>query len=352
MIAAIVILAALPTRVVAVTTSTKNPVVIHCPVGATTRIVFPEPVMASLSPGMQKKLGIGWEPGSRSKVALVRPAEYPAQGVLQFTGRQFGRFVVRLEAVSNGASTEVTLTPPQAATARPVGKVRPSVPPPAPPASTRAQATARQDRDPTAAPSPAAGEAFWSALPKRPAEPVVGPDSKHDSPASPTPKSSPQPASLIPANVHTETADRPPGMAASTKSVPDLAASTTRAEGLLDREILRARLRPVGRVESMPGQREVELADILEGENYLWLRFNVRGGARARVGEVSWEHGPISSFTTEVVNNGKDLLVVVQLPKARTTKRTRVTLRLDDGVRRFPLSAPWLSSLVKDILGF
>ena len=434
MIAALLLLTALAVRSVSLSAGAAAPVVIRCPQGATTRIVFPEPVVATFSPSAQVKLGLAWERGNASKVALVRPSEHPAQGLLRFTGKRFGQFTLRLETVSAGDSAEVRLAVPPKAEAPlvaatssashpgapaahgrqpikkdaatesrvvPTATAKADVKPPGPSKGSPARAVAQPavDRALARIPSPAElvvevrneavsfenktaaaipatqivlvaadGTRFvprdgmlaptWATLVpfSRFAPPLTGAvriarvELEHENtPSRPQPQ--PTPRADAPAAAPPTEQIRP---AAAPAVVPNAAVTHPAAAGhaLLDPEIFKARVRPVGRVEALPGQRQVELADILEAENFLWLRFNVRGGARARVEDVSWEHGPIESYTTELANKGKDLLVVVQLPKARTTKRTRVTLRLDDGPRKFPLSAPWLSSLVKDLLGF
>jgi hypothetical protein len=128
--------------------------------------------------------------------------------------------------------------------------------------------------------------------------------------------------------------------------------------GLLDPGILTARVRSIGRVESLPGQRPVELVDLLEGSRYLWLRFSIRDAKGARVERIWWEHGSITAYVVQTVNAGKRLVLVVQLPRrneagtALITKGTRVHIKLDDGERKFALSAPWLGALVKDLFGW
>jgi hypothetical protein len=126
----------------------------------------------------------------------------------------------------------------------------------------------------------------------------------------------------------------------------------------LDAGILTARVRSVGRVERLPGQRPVELVDILEGRRHVWLRFSIGEARGARVDGVSWEHGRITAYAVEDVDKGSRLALVVQLPRrsetgtSLITKSTRIHIKLNDGERRFPLSAPWLGSVVKDLFGW
>jgi hypothetical protein len=102
----------------------------------------------------------------------------------------------------------------------------------------------------------------------------------------------------------------------------------------------------------------VELVDLLEGSRHVWLRFAVREAKGARLERISWEHGPITTYVVEEVDGGRRLAVVVQLPRRNDagtpliTKHTRVHLKLDDGERRFPLSAPWFGTAVKGLFGW
>jgi hypothetical protein len=117
-------------------------------------------------------------------------------------------------------------------------------------------------------------------------------------------------------------------------------------------------VRSIGRVENLPGQRPVELVDVLEGDRYLWLRFSIEDTKGARVERIWWEHGPITAYATEAVDRGKRLAVVVQLPRQNdsgtplVTRHTRVHMKLSDGERTFPLSAPWLGAVVKGLFGW
>ncbi len=147
-------------------------------------------------------------------------------------------------------------------------------------------------------------------------------------------------------------------VAAPSGSSPEVAAPGHAAAGLLDPGILTARVRRIGRVENLPGQRPVELVDILEGDRYVWLRFSIGEAKGAEIERVWWEHGDITTYATEQLDRGRQMAVVVQLPRrtdagtSLITKRTRLHLKLSDGERTFPLSAPWLGAVVKDIFGW
>ena len=151
------------------------------------------------------------------------------------------------------------------------------------------------------------------------------------------------------------------GSGAVTPSQPPAPASFAQAanpNGLLDPGILTARVRSIGRVESLPGQRPVELVDVLEGGRHVWLRFSVGDAKGVRVHRVWWEHGAITTYAVEEVDKGQRLALVVQLPRQSETgttlitKRTRVHLKLSDGERKFSLNAPWLGAVVKDLFGW
>ena len=63
---------------------------------------------------------------------------------------------------------------------------------------------------------------------------------------------------------------------------------------------------------------------------------------------VSWEHGEVTTF--EEVADGKDRRIVVQLPRALVTPKTRVSLEVANGpTYRFPLSAPTLARLLRSL---
>ncbi len=108
--------------------------------------------------------------------------------------------------------------------------------------------------------------------------------------------------------------------------------------------LMRATPVPIGRREGLPGQLAMVLVDALRGEEHLWLRFTLEDGAAARVRAASWDAGPLPTFTQEPV--GRDLRVVVQLPRASVTRKTRVTLAMDTGATyRFALSSGTLAGL-------
>jgi hypothetical protein len=113
-------------------------------------------------------------------------------------------------------------------------------------------------------------------------------------------------------------------------------------------ELLWAKAVVIGRREGLPGQRPMILVDALNGRDSIWLRFRLEGGAGERVARVSWEHGEVTTF--EEVADGKDRRVVVQLPRALVTSKTRVALEVAGGpTYRFPLTAPTLARLLRSL---
>jgi hypothetical protein len=123
----------------------------------------------------------------------------------------------------------------------------------------------------------------------------------------------------------------------------------TPAPPLLDLQgLLRATPRAIDRREGLPGQRPMVLKDALFGDEWVWLRFHLEGGALARVDRVWWEQGDIATYVQEA--NGKDLRIVVQIPRAAVSKKTRVSLRVAAGpAYRFALTPSTLTSFFKEL---
>ncbi len=127
--------------------------------------------------------------------------------------------------------------------------------------------------------------------------------------------------------------------------------TTIAARPPLDLEgLLRAVPEEVDRREGLPGQRPMVLKDALYGDEWVWLRFSLLGGAGARVDRVWWEQGDITAYVQEAA--GKDLRIVVQLPRAGISKKTRVSLKLASGpAYRFALTPSTLTSFFKGLFG-
>jgi hypothetical protein len=161
-----------------------------------------------------------------------------------------------------------------------------------------------------------------------------------DKPVAATPAPTPSPPS-------TAVGDETPAESAAPDPVPS--ATPAAPAVVFDvSNLMRATPVPIGRREGLPGQPVLVLVDALRGEAHLWLRFTLEGGAATRVRSVTWEAGTLTTFTQEPV--GRDLRVVVQLPRATVTRKTRVSLAMDSGATyRFALSGGTLSDLWRKI---
>jgi hypothetical protein len=93
--------------------------------------------------------------------------------------------------------------------------------------------------------------------------------------------------------------------------------------------LLRAKPVNVGRHEGLPGQREMVLVDALHGEEWIWFRFRLEGGASLRIARVSWERGEIRSYVQEAA--GGDLRVIVQVPRTAVTRSAHLVLEAENG---------------------
>lgn len=143
----------------------------------------------------------------------------------------------------------------------------------------------------------------------------------------------------------------PPSAAPAVPAVPAVtpAPAATPGPPALDLQgLLRATPRAIDRREGLPGQRPMVLKDALFGDEWVWLRFQLEGGASARVDRVWWEQGDIATYVQEA--SGKDLRIVVQIPRAAVTKKTRVSLRVAAGpAYRFALKPSTLTSFFKEL---
>ncbi|HET9314020.1 MAG TPA: hypothetical protein VFQ51_00460, partial [Vicinamibacteria bacterium] len=184
----------------------------------------------------------------------------------------------------------------------------------------------------------------WSAATPTPARvaqrAVAIPTQPPPDPPTPTPAAT---ATPVPTAVPTATAV-PPTPTPEPRATAEPAPTATPAP----RELLWAKAVVIGRREGLPGQRPMILVDALSGRDSIWLRFRLEGGAASRVARVSWEHGEVATF--EEVADGKDRRVVVQLPRAQVTSKTRVALEVDGGpTYRFPLTAPTLARVLRSL---
>ena len=327
-------------------------VTIDCPAQQTTRVVLPERLTGYRGdPTSEALLGLHIETRPRAVISL-HPKQHPLEARFRVDGVT-RRLVLVFRTLPAGKPRELRLSlassPPAHKETRPERSAAVSTPREG--EGTRA----------TTGPVPSAVSAIL--------------DAKASAAAAADDQSRRQAAAIVPAAVAESSNSGADGEApvdpkptvepahvpippAPGVPAPGVTEPAHAASGLLDPSILTARVRSIGRVESLPGQRPVELVDLLEGNRYLWLRFSIGDAKGARLERIWWEHGPITTFATEEVDHGKRLAVVVQLPRrtdtgtALITKRTRVHIKLSDGERKFALSAPWLGAVVKDLFGW
>jgi hypothetical protein len=158
---------------------------------------------------------------------------------------------------------------------------------------------------------------------------------------APTPEAAaPAPPTVAPAPPATT---QPPVTVPTPAPAPASASATPEPSG-----VVWAKAVVIGRREGLPGQRSMVLVDALSGQDTVWLRFRLEDGASAEIARVHWEHGEVTTF--EQVADGADRRVVVQLPRARVTPKTRVSLELAGGpTYRFALTAPTLARLFRSL---
>ena len=277
------------------------PARVACPVGALTRIILPESLQQlTTSSAALQGLGLSVERTQPRGVLRVEPGRDGA-AVVELRGPTL-RLRLVLETVPHGAGGDVHLARDGSVAAEAARATQPSAPPPP-----------SLERAPAATPAPAASPVATEPAPARSAGET-------------------RRAALSPA---TELASAPAAPAPEPTSpavVFDLS------------NLMRATPVPIGRREGLPGQKPMVLVDALRGDTHLWLRFTLEAGASARVRSVGWDAGPIETYTQEPV--GHDLRVVVQLPRASVTRKTRVVLRMESGVEyRFALSSGTLTDL-------
>lgn len=269
---------------------------LRCPAGVVTRLVLPEPLRdVRLSAEARVALGVSIESSRPLAVLRLMPPSHPAQARLEFRGPERTlRLLIETSARGPSGELRVVLAAP-AADARVVPRV-----------------------EPTSAGTPEPMQAVAAA----PAEPLPEPVST----ATPTPTPAPTPTP-----VPTATPTQPPPSVAFEMS-----------------DLMRAAPVPIGRREGLPGQLPLVLVDALKGERFVWLRFTLEGGAARRVEHASWQRGAIGAFTQEPV--GKDLRIVVQLPRSEVDKRARLQIELDSGASyRVSLNASTLAGFLKTL---
>jgi hypothetical protein len=100
--------------------------------------------------------------------------------------------------------------------------------------------------------------------------------------------------------------------------------------------------------EGLPGQKEVVLVDALKSQDWLWLRFVVRGGASERVEHVTLDEKGVTEFVARA--EAADLRVTAKISRADVGRKARVSLSLASGARyTFPLTSSSLSAFLRGL---
>lgn len=301
--------AGLPVRSVAIPpAAVAKPVRIECPVGQLTQIVFPERlVLLKASAGAADALGVAAQQSAPLGVVSVRPVKV-STGTLELRGPSLVLVIV-LQGVEKGGPSEIRLT------LTPASPPAPS-PKPSPPPSAMAGASL--------APSPTAA------------------------PSSPPPPTLPM-ARTIPQLLASSPSSAAAVPSSSATPLQFSAAPPPPVVGF-DAEAFRAsKAVSIGRREGLPGEPEMTLDTAFTGHRSVWLSFSLQGAAKARVSSVTWEGGEISEYTQEPA--GKDLRVLVQLPKDKVSRGTRVTVKVESGgTYRFALNTGTFTDFLKGLL--
>lgn len=337
---ALLLLADLPVRTVTLSAAVPTkPVRVACPVGQTTRIVFPEALLPGgvrVSKGATDLLGIALEASHPVGIVTVRPETHPSRGTLTLQGPSM-LLTVALWTSQAGVGSEIRIVVP-----RPAGSAVPE-----------GSGTARHEgeRIPRSEATASTSRPGGTVAPS-----LLSASSKSDSRAASVSGDAAVVLRLPSRKISVEapaTSFGPKGgTTAATALLPidrDTGHDLTVGQPALDLHgFLLAHAEHIGRREGLPGQRTLMLEDALTSEKWVWLRFVMAGGSHSRIDEVSWENGLLTSYYTEAAKS--DLRIVVQLPRERVTKRTRVSLKLSPGGSyRFALSAPWLTSFVRGL---
>ena len=113
--------------------------------------------------------------------------------------------------------------------------------------------------------------------------------------------------------------------------------------------LVRAEVQPIGRREDQAGRPAMVLVDAMRGAELVWLRFELRRGRDAKVASIEWTGEGVLPYLEEPTAKG-DLRVVVQLPREGVSKKTRVTIHIQEGgTYKFALNSGSFSAFLKSI---
>ena len=137
--------------------------------------------------------------------------------------------------------------------------------------------------------------------------------------------------------------------AAAERVLPPISLPPAPARAFDSEALKGAKAVSIGRREGLPGESEMVLDTAFTGTQSVWLRFNLRSAGSDRVSSVSWEGGDVGDYVQEPA--GKDVRILVQLPKAKVNRRTRVTLKTKSGgTYRFALSSGTFTDFLKGLV--
>jgi len=353
--------------------ASEEAVVIECPLGRTTRILLPDPINQLRGGGQKDLFSIRVERARPRGVLSVKPSA-PGEMLLVVYADQekTGSLRLRIRVGGDGTVSEVRLI--RRPSASNAGSGRAGVGEDVPPAPAGATA----DKGP---PGLAEGHVF---NPRRPQETssrvaagnpdppehgMQGPDGTRASSQAKEMKPSQSPpanpsAESKAANRGADPETEPAGSRAKSKETSALEESASKTEismapqpsarlgqsaRILDTNgMLAAQMVKIGRREGLPGEPEMVLDVAFKGERWVWLRFFLLGGAKARVERIRWQDAEVLDFVEDAV--GADLRVVVQLPRERVTKKTELSIKiLQGGNYAFGLSRGTLIDFLKGL---
>ena len=254
---------------------------ITCSVGRQTHLRLPEPGSFQITPLGKERLGLKVE-SLREGHLSVTPPSHPHRVQLSFRGRR-GQLTLDISTTEQAAPTDI--------------RFRWATPPAAVPSAA-----------PVATPTPV------------PVTPMPG----TAAPTAPPPVSTSTPVPPRPSAAPTATPEPTAKATEPPKSnAPD-------AGGRLDYTgIETAELIEVGRKEGQPGQDVCELVDALRSDRLVWFRFRLANGAAQQLQRVTHKDADVREFTATA--SGKDLRIVVQVPRNAVNKHSQLTLRFSNG---------------------
>ena len=322
-----------------------SPIRVECPAEQTTRLVFPERLSrVTASAGAREAMGIAVESYRPFGVMTVRPARMARPARLEIAGPSM-RLVLELRAVAQGSGSEIRFSLAGASlTAAPPIRSRGTSASPEPAEATgvlRAITGATEPRPEEAAstgspnPFPAAHGVIGAALDAA-NPPAVRVEAETSSVPGPPPDvSSLQPVAATDAST-------------LLGGLPSAPAPPVGGEDPDLRDVLSSRPQRISRREGLPGQKQVVLVDALKGEAWVFLRFLVEDGAEERVAVAMLGDRALDIVVQAPEEKG--LRVVVQVPSAEITRKSRVTLKLVSGAEyKFALTSGTLTAFLKGL---